>query len=234
MSFSCTSYIAKSSRNTYDPECIRCIPQYQGVARDALSHANRLTQIELNSFEGGKVSTKNDSLGEYVSEPALLGLTEMSKALVVVLSNCLARIKLLVNNPESMGLPKGLLFEGCAPDMYTSFLSNKWLHDCEECIEKCKKFSGLTSVSDPASAQYEFAWAVFNGTKSFHAALAAEYTIAYNAVVYKESKAKEKKAKKGKEDDSSYVGQGNTQFRRRLNIVTPITVRVDCNDCCHR
>lgn len=44
---------AKEGRRNMDPDPLRCLPQYLGVARDATANAEQYVKVELNSAENG-------------------------------------------------------------------------------------------------------------------------------------------------------------------------------------
>ena len=109
------SEILEAHRNcgkVQDPYCLRCVPQVHGASRDALDHARRVVEIEMNSvtdnplvFEEGDVL----SGGNFHGQPLALALDFAAIALSELASISERRIYLLLAGHD--GLPELLMRE---------------------------------------------------------------------------------------------------------------------------
>lgn len=115
------SYLWKrnAARFLQDPLTFRCIPHIHGAARDAVSYARTVLNVELNSSQGNPVVVADDrkivSVGNFDIGPVSAALDFARIALApVVTSGCERTVKLL-QTPFS-GLPAGLAAIGGSPD----------------------------------------------------------------------------------------------------------------------
>ncbi len=95
-----------------DPYCLRCVPQVHGASRDALSHAVRVLETEMNAvtdnplvFDDGDVI----SGGNFHGQPLALALDFAAIALAELASISERRIYLLLEGHD--GLPRLLMQE---------------------------------------------------------------------------------------------------------------------------
>lgn len=108
-----SSEILESHRHcgkVQDPYCLRCVPQVHGASRDALDHARRVVETEINAvtdnplvFEDGDVI----SGGNFHGQPLALALDYASLALSELASISERRTYLLLEGHD--GLPKLLM-----------------------------------------------------------------------------------------------------------------------------
>lgn len=109
------SEILESHRNcgkVQDPYCLRCVPQVHGASRDALGHACRVVETEINAatdnplvFEDGDIL----SGGNFHGQPLALVLDFAAMALAELASISERRTYLLLEGHD--GLPKLLMRE---------------------------------------------------------------------------------------------------------------------------
>lgn len=91
-----------------DPYSLRCIPQVHGAARDGISFARRILEVEVNSAtDNPLVFTESASIvsgGNFHGQPVSLGLDVLAMALTQLATISERRVEQLVN-PSLSGLP---------------------------------------------------------------------------------------------------------------------------------
>jgi len=95
-----------------DPYCLRCVPQVHGASRDALSHAVRVVETEMNSVtDNPLVFSDGDviSAGNFHGQPLALVLDYAAIALAELASISERRTYLLLEGHD--GLPRLLMKE---------------------------------------------------------------------------------------------------------------------------
>jgi len=100
-----------AARFLQDPLTFRCIPQIHGAARDALSYACAILQIELNSSQSNPVVVVPErrivSVGNFDIGPLAAAIDFVRIALAPVVTSANERMVKLLQAPFS-GLPAGL------------------------------------------------------------------------------------------------------------------------------
>jgi histidine ammonia-lyase len=106
-----------TSSKVQDPYCLRCIPQVHGAVRDAVAHARRVVEIELNAatdnpliFDDGASEAVALSGGNFHGQPIALALDFLGLACAVLGNISERRIDRLLNS-EGL-LPRFLASEG--------------------------------------------------------------------------------------------------------------------------
>ncbi len=91
-----------------DPYSMRCMPQVHGAAREGLSFARRILEVEVNAAtDNPLVFTETESIvsaGNFHGQPVSLALDVVSMALTQLMSISERRVEQLVN-PALSGLP---------------------------------------------------------------------------------------------------------------------------------
>ncbi len=91
-----------------DPYSLRCIPQVHGAAREGISFARRILEVEVNSAtDNPLVFTESASIvsgGNFHGQPVSLGLDVLAMALTQLATISERRVEQLVN-PSLSGLP---------------------------------------------------------------------------------------------------------------------------------
>lgn len=90
-----------------DPYTLRCIPQVLGATHDALAHATRMLEIEINSANDNPLVLDGDvvSGGNFHGQPVALLLAYLAPALAEVGSFAERRVARLVDGKLNEGLP---------------------------------------------------------------------------------------------------------------------------------
>jgi histidine ammonia-lyase len=108
-----------AARFLQDPLTFRCIPQIHGAARDALSYACAILQIELNSSQSNPVVVVPErrivSVGNFDIGPLAAAIDFVRIALAPVVTSANERMVKLLQAPFS-GLPAGLAAAPATPD----------------------------------------------------------------------------------------------------------------------
>jgi histidine ammonia-lyase len=109
-----SSEIRESHRDhTVDPRvqdayALRCMPQVHGAVRDALAHARRIVEVEINSVTDNPLIFADDeeviSGGNFHGEPVALALDYAAVAIADLGTISERRVERLVN-PDLSGLP---------------------------------------------------------------------------------------------------------------------------------
>jgi histidine ammonia-lyase len=136
-----------------DAYSLRCSPQVHGAARDALEHAYRVLEIELNSatdnpmvFPNGRVI----SAGNFHGAPLAVVFDYLSAALTDLASISERRLARMVNNVQS-GLPA---FLAPKPGLNSGFMMVQV--SAASLVSECKTLAHPASVdSIPTSAGQE-------------------------------------------------------------------------------
>ena len=95
-----------------DPYCLRCVPQVHGASRDALAHARRVIETEINSVTDNPLVFKDGDIisqGNFHGQPLALALDYAAIALAELASISERRTYLLLGGHD--GLPKLLMEE---------------------------------------------------------------------------------------------------------------------------
>ncbi len=91
-----------------DPYSLRCIPQVHGAAREGISFARRILEVEVNSAtDNPLVFTESGTIvsgGNFHGQPVSLGLDVLAMALTQLATISERRVEQLVN-PSLSGLP---------------------------------------------------------------------------------------------------------------------------------
>lgn len=109
------SEILDSHRNcgkVQDPYCLRCIPQVHGASRDAIGHAIKTVNTEINSVTDNPLVFENGDIlsgGNFHGQPLALALDYAKIALAEIASISERRTYLLLGGHD--GLPKLLMQE---------------------------------------------------------------------------------------------------------------------------
>jgi histidine ammonia-lyase len=92
-----------------DAYSLRCIPQVMGAARDAISYASRVIEVELNSANDNPLIFPQDSAvlsgGNFHGQPIAIALDLLAIALTTVSNLVERRIARLLDPNLNMGLP---------------------------------------------------------------------------------------------------------------------------------
>jgi len=104
-----------TSSKVQDPYCLRCMPQVHGAVRDAVAHARRVLEIELNAATDNPLIFGNDeavalSGGNFHGQPIALALDFLGLACTVLGNISERRIDRLLNSGGL--LPRFLVGEG--------------------------------------------------------------------------------------------------------------------------
>jgi len=96
-----------NARRVQDAYSLRCIPQVHGAVRDAMSYANRVFAIELNSATDNPLVFDDEILsgGNFHGAPLALALDFLAIALCQLAGISERRIERLVNPALNEGLP---------------------------------------------------------------------------------------------------------------------------------
>ncbi len=95
-----------------DPYCLRCVPQVHGASRDALDHARRVVEIEINAVTDNPLVFDDGDIisgGNFHGQPVALALDHAAIALSELASISERRTYLLLGGHD--GLPKLLMKE---------------------------------------------------------------------------------------------------------------------------
>lgn len=104
--------VAKSS-SPQDAYSLRCAPAVHGAVRDALAHAARVVDVELNAVTDNPLLFPGDdrvlSAGNFHGMPLALAMSAVKASLPVLASICERRIAMLVDAATNDGLPMFLV-----------------------------------------------------------------------------------------------------------------------------
>ncbi len=107
------SEVLESHRNcgkVQDPYSLRCVPQVHGASRDALGHARRVVETEINSVTDNPIVFENGDIvsgGNFHGQPLALVLDHAAIALAELASIAERRTYLLLGGHD--GLPRLLM-----------------------------------------------------------------------------------------------------------------------------
>jgi histidine ammonia-lyase len=116
---------AKASRSLQDPLSFRNVAHLHGAARDALSHARAVLDVELNASQGNPIVVVDERAVVSVANFEIAGLAAALDyqriVLATVLSAAAERVVKLLETPWS-GLPTGLAASGDPDDAGLAYL----------------------------------------------------------------------------------------------------------------
>jgi len=116
---------AKVSRNLQDPLSFRNVAHVHGAARDALTHARSVLDVELNASQGNPIVVVDERAVVSVANFEIAGLAAALDyqriVLATVLSAAAERVVKLLETPWS-GLPTGLAASGDPDDAGLAYL----------------------------------------------------------------------------------------------------------------
>ncbi len=149
-----TYVTAPGEKRVQDAYSLRCIPQVHGATRDALAHARRVLEIEINSVTDNPLLFRETgevhSGGNFHGQPLALVFDYLSCALAELASISERRIERLLN-PALSGLPAFLSSKG---GLNSGFMLSHYT--AAALVSENKTMAGPASVdSIPTSANQE-------------------------------------------------------------------------------
>jgi histidine ammonia-lyase len=100
-------------RRPHDPYSLRCAPQVLGAARDAIAHARRTIEVEINSATDNPLVFSEDetflSGGNFHGQPVSLAMDLLGIALTIIGNIAERRVARLLDEKLNNGLPAFLI-----------------------------------------------------------------------------------------------------------------------------
>jgi len=149
---------ARKGLHRQDPYSLRCIPQVMGAARDAVDHASRVIEVELNSANDNPLIFPEDravlSGGNFHGQPVALVLDLLAIALTTVGNLVERRIARLLDPKLNLGLPPFLVPSPEKAGLSSGLMTAQY--SAAALASENKIFSHPASVdSIPTSADFE-------------------------------------------------------------------------------
>jgi len=149
---------ARKALHRQDPYSLRCIPQVMGAARDAVDHASRVIEVELNSANDNPLIFPKDravlSGGNFHGQPIALVLDLLAIALTTVGNLVERRIARLLDPKLNLGLPPFLVPSPEKAGLSSGLMTSQY--SAAALASENKIFAHPASVdSIPTSADFE-------------------------------------------------------------------------------